>query len=42
MTPEERAKDARRLAARIREQIERYELIEGETVGVTPEDKADR
>ena len=42
MTPEQREEDAIQFAARLRAQIERYKLIEGEAEEVMPEDEADR
>jgi hypothetical protein len=38
MTPEQRREDARQLAARIREQLARYPMIEGEAEDVTPDE----
>jgi hypothetical protein len=40
MTPEQREEDARQLAERLRAQIERYKVIEGDVTEVTPEDEA--
>jgi phage terminase small subunit len=41
MTKEQREAHAEQLAAQIRETVDRYKLIEGETVDVTPADEAD-
>jgi hypothetical protein len=41
MTKEQREQHAEQLAAQIRETVDRYKLIEGETVDVTPTDEAD-
>ena len=40
MTREQREAHAEQLAAQIRETVDRYKLIEGEAVDVTPEDEA--
>jgi hypothetical protein len=37
MTPEQREEDARQLAERLRAQIERYKVIEGDVTEVPPE-----
>ena len=42
MTKEQREAHAEQLAAQIRETVDRYKLIEGEAVDVTPEDEAGR
>jgi hypothetical protein len=42
MTKEQREEHARQLATRLRAQIERYKLIEGESEEVMPEGEADR
>jgi hypothetical protein len=42
MTKEQRTAHAEQLAREIRETVDRYKLIEGEAVDVTPEDEGDR